>query len=95
MVNKIICLCTSSNENLFTYKISCPKLLLLLSYALHEKAEEEQEFVKIMFYLYFIPGAIFSFYFLHAVTFLHVLHLDVLNRQIEIETESENCYVWL
>ena len=46
--------------------------------------------MKIMFYLYFIPGAIFSFYFLHTVTFLHVLHLDALNRQIEIETESEN-----
>ena len=40
--------------------------------------------------LYFIPGVIFSFYFLHTVTFLHVLHLDVLKRQIEIETESEN-----
>ena len=31
----------------------------------------------------------FSF-FLHAVTFLHVLHLDVLRGQIEIETESKN-----
>ena len=28
--------------------------------------------------------------FLHAVTFLHVLHLDVLGREIEIETESKN-----
>ena len=28
--------------------------------------------------------------FLHAVTFLHVLHLDVLRGQIEIETESKN-----
>ena len=27
---------------------------------------------------------------LHAVTFLHVLHLDILRRQIEIETESKN-----
>ena len=26
----------------------------------------------------------------HALTFLHVLHLDVLRRQIEIETESRN-----
>ena len=33
---------------------------------------------------------IFSSSFLHAVTFLHVLHLDVLKRQIEIETESKN-----
>ena len=38
----------------------------------------------------FIPGATFSFYFLHTVTFLHVLHLDVLRGQIEIENESEN-----
>ena len=36
--------------------------------------------------------------FLHAITFLHVLHLDVLRRQIEIETESKKLifpYVWL
>ena len=30
----------------------------------------------------------FSSNFLHAVTFLHVLHLDILRRQIEIETIS-------
>ena len=46
-----------------------------------------------MFYLYSIPGVTFSSNFLHAVTFLHVLHLDVLKRQIEIETESKNCVV--
>ena len=61
---------------------------------LHEEAEEaeedEEESVKIIIiiiYLYFIPGVIFSFY---TVNFLHVLHLDVLKRQIEIETETEN-----
>ena len=43
-----------------------------------------------MYYLYFIPHVTFSFSFLHAVTFLHVLHLDVLRGQIEIETESKN-----
>ena len=43
---------------------------------LHEK-DEEDESVKIMFYLYFIPGVILSFYFLYTVTFLHVLHLKV------------------
>ena len=37
----------------------------------------------------FIPRVTFSSNFLHAVTFLHVLHLDVLKRQIEIETESK------
>ena len=44
---------------------------------------------------YFIPHVTFSFNFLHAVTFLHVLHLDVLRGQIEIETESKSYYVWL
>ena len=39
-----------------------------------------------MFYLYSVPGVTFSSNFLHAVTFLHVLHLDVIKRQIEIET---------
>ena len=32
----------------------------------------------------------FSSNFLHALTFLHVLHLDVLKRQIENETESKH-----
>ena len=41
-------------------------------------------------YLYVIPHVTFSSNFLHAVPFLHVLHLDVLKRQIEIETESKN-----
>ena len=40
--------------------------------------------------VYFIPRVIFSSNCLHAVTFLYVLHLDVLRRQIEIETEIEN-----
>ena len=35
-------------------------------------------------YLYFTPPMIFSSIFLHAVTFSHVLHLDVLRRQIEL-----------
>ena len=37
-------------------------------------------------HLYFVPCLIFSYNFLHAVTFCHVLYLDV----IRIETESEN-----
>ena len=62
---------------------------------LHEEAEEaeddeeDEESVKIMFtcisYL-----VIFSSHFLHAITFLPVVHLDILRRQIETETESEN-----
>ena len=47
-------------------------------------------FMKKMKNLYFIPHVTFSSNYLHAVTFLHVLHLDVLRRQIEIETESKN-----
>ena len=51
---------------------------------LHEE-DEDEESVKITF----IPVFIFL-QFLRAVTFLRVLHLDILRRQIEIETESEN-----
>ena len=51
-----------------------------------EDEEEDEESVKIMF----IPHAIFSSHFLHAVTFVPVLHLDVPRRQSETETESEN-----
>ena len=36
-------------------------------------------------YLYFTSPVIFSSIFLHAVTFSHVLHLDVLRRQIELK----------
>ena len=43
---------------------------------------KKKKICEIMFYLYL------SFCFLHTVTFLHVLLLDVLKRQIEIETES-------
>ena len=39
----------------------------------------------------FLPCVTFSSNILHAVTFLHVLHLDVLRRQIEIETEISLC----
>ena len=35
--------------------------------------------------LYFIPPVIFSSNFLLVVTFPHVLHLDVLRRQIELK----------
>ena len=49
--------------------------------------EEKDESVKI---LYFITHVTFSFNFLHAISFLHVLHLDVLRGQIEIETESKS-----
>ena len=35
----------------------------------------------------------FSSNFLHAVAFLHVLHLDVLRRQIDFETEISLCLV--
>ena len=44
--------------------------------------QEDEECVKIC-----ISYLVWYFHFLHAVTFLHVLYLDV---QIEIETESKN-----
>ena len=40
-------------------------------------------------YLYFTPPVIFSSIFLHAVTFSHVLHLDVLSRQIELKLKAK------
>ena len=46
-------------------------------------------------YLYFGPHMIFSSIFLHAVTFSHVLHLDVLKGQIglklKVKTEISLC----
>ena len=46
-------------------------------------------------YLYFEPHMIFSSIFLHAVTFSHVLHLDVIGSQIElklkVKTEISLC----
>ena len=46
-------------------------------------------------YLYFIPPVIFSSIFLHAVTFSHVLHPDVLKGQIglklKVKTEISLC----
>ena len=63
-------------------------LLRLLSYEDEEEDEEDEESVKNIFtcisYLMYVT---FSPNCLHAGTFLHVLHLDVL---IEIETENEN-----
>ena len=44
-------------------------------------------------YLYLVPHVIFSSVFSHALTFLHVPHPDVLGRQIEIESESENNFL--
>ena len=40
-------------------------------------------------YLYFTPPVIFSSNFLHAVTFSHVLHLDVLRRQTELKLKAK------
>ena len=83
---KIICLCTRSEENLFSCKISS---LVLPSYwvtLLHEEEEDEEEdedkeSVKIS-----ISYLMWHFHlFLHAVTFLHVLHLDVLRDRLRLK----------
>ena len=50
-----------------------------------EEEEEDEESVKIMFYLYFVPCVIISYNFLHAVTFCHVLHLNVIRSQIKLK----------
>ena len=75
---KSICLCTRSEENLFSWSSTATVMLL------HE--EEDEESVKILF----TNLVIFSSNLLLAVTFLHILHLDVLRGQIEIEIESKN-----
>ena len=41
-------------------------------------------------YLYFGPHTIFSSIFLHAVTFSHVLHLDVVRSQIELKLKVKS-----
>ena len=46
-------------------------------------------FIVCMAYLYFIPREIFSSNFFACSYFLHVLHFDVLRRQIEIEVKTE------
>ena len=63
---KIICLCTSSDESLFIHKISSSLELCLVRFMF---SKEDEESVKIMFYLYFVPCVIISYKFLHAVTF--------------------------
>ena len=52
---------------------------------LHEEEEDEDEEDEESIYLYFIPHATLSFSFLHAVTFLHVLHLDALRGQMRLK----------
>ena len=73
-VNKnIIYLCTRSDGNLLTCKISSSLELRLVRFVFskedEEEEDEEDESVKIMFYLYFVPCVIISYNFLHAVTF--------------------------
>ena len=53
-----------------------------------EEDEEEEEHGQSVKIMYFIPPVIFSSDFLLVVTFSHVLYLDVLRRQIEIESEN-------
>ena len=73
-------------------------MLWLVSCTFSKEEEDEEEehgqSVKIVC-LYFIPPVIFSSSFLLVVTFSHVLHLDVLRRQIElklkVKTEISLC----
>ena len=61
-----------------------------------KKKQKQQMKMKseIMFYLYSVPGVTFSSNFLHAVTFLHVLHLDVIKSQrlkLKVKTKISLC----
>ena len=64
-----------------------------------EEEDEEEEWTICENYvcLYFIPPVIFLSNFLLVVTFSHVLHLDVLRRQIELKlnVQLKFPYVWL
>ena len=84
---KIMCLCTNSDENLFKSKISGSKLLWLLRYA--SSWRRWRRICEIMFYP-FISYLVWYFHWVFCIQllFLHVFHLDVIKRQIEIETES-------
>ena len=68
-------------------------MLWLVRFAFSKEEEDEEEegehgqSVNCV-YLYFTPPGIFSSIFLHAVTFSHVLHLDVLRRQIELKLKA-------
>ena len=73
-------------------------MLLLVRFAFSKEEEDEEEeeeeeeqwtICENCVYLYLTPPAIFSSIFLHAVTFSHVLHLDVLRRQIELKLKAK------
>ena len=73
------------------FKSSTATVIELRFFMKKKKKKKKKKMKKMkMKNLYFIPHVTFSFNFLHAVTFLHVLHLDVLRGQIEIETEYKN-----
>ena len=66
-VNKnIICLCTRSDGNLLTCKISSSLELQLVRFVFSKEEEDEkedEESVKIMFYLYFVACVIIHTFF--------------------------------
>ena len=53
--------------------------------------KQKQKKMKMIMFICISYLVIFSSHFLHAVIFLPVLHLDVLRRQIETETEISLC----
>ena len=77
-VKKIICLCTRLEENLFTCKISSSLELWLVRFVFSKKDDEES--VKIMFYLYFVP---------RVIIFCMQLLFDMFSTLMPF-TESEN-----
>ena len=72
-----IYLYTSSDENLFTCKLQVQYCYCYRVTLLHDEGEDDEEHGQSV-YLHFVPRVILSSFFLRAVTFSHVLHLDVL-----------------
>ena len=89
-VKKIICLCTSSDEILFTCKISGPKLPRLLSYASSWRSRRRRwiTFTCISYLMWH-----FHPIFCMQLLFLHVLHLDVIRSHIELKLKVKTANI--
>ena len=96
---KIICLCTSSDKNLFKSKIAGSKLLRVLSYGSSWRRRWRRwrrwRICEIMFYLYSIPGVTFSSNFCMQLLFYMFFTLmslkDWLRLKLKVKTKISLC----
>ena len=96
---KIICLCTSSDENLFTCKISSSLELCLVRFMFskedEEEEEEDEESVKIMFtcisYLVWHFHLIFFMQLLFYMFFTLMSLKDRLRLKLKVKTQISLC----